>query len=333
MKTLEKRIEEIEFSGVIHIERGNEILFSEAYGYRDIPNQLPNLSNTRFGIASGTKTFTAIGILKLVDQGLLSLDTPVVEVMKEIGCIDEKATIQQLLNHSSGVFDYYDEELVEDFDNFSVEIPWFQLETPSDYLPLFQGPSMKFPAGERVSYSNGGYVLLGAIIERLSGQSYRDFMEKEIFKPLEMNCSGFYAFNALPANTAWGYMNLEEGLNNIYQLPIRGGGDGGLYTNAPDLNTFWTSLFQGRILSSSSLQALSRKETVIYGSQEYGLGLYIGAFQGEPFYFADGCDAGVGFHSCCFPDRQIRFHILSNLTDGHEEIREGIFGELKNLIG
>jgi CubicO group peptidase (beta-lactamase class C family) len=174
MEELTQRIEQLasetKFSGVISIFRDASTLYTKAYGYRDIKNHLPNTTNTAFGIASGTKFFTALGIGVLIDQGLLSLDTTIGKIAQEYaGFIDQQATIQQLLTHTSGIYDYYDEEIETDFENFFVEIPWYKLETPSDYYPLFKGHVPKFRPGERYSYSNGGFVLLGMLIEKLTG--------------------------------------------------------------------------------------------------------------------------------------------------------------------
>jgi CubicO group peptidase (beta-lactamase class C family) len=143
MKELIRKIEqaalETEFSGVISIFRDASTMFSKAFGYRDIKNKLPNTTSTRFGIASGTKLFTALGMGVLVDRGLLSLSTTIREIDQEYtGFVDEHATIQHLLTHTSGIYDYYDEEIEQDYDHFSIEIPWCELETPSDYYPLFR---------------------------------------------------------------------------------------------------------------------------------------------------------------------------------------------------
>ncbi len=236
---LDEHLKKIDFSGVVSIYRGEEPYYEGAFGYRDKPNAVANNAKTLFGIASGTKTFTAAGVLTLLEEGKLTLSTPVGEIIgANASYIHRDATIKQLLNHSSGIFDYYDEEVVTDFDNFKVDIPWCELGTPSDYLPLFEGKKMKFSPGTRVSYSNGGYVFLGVIIERITGMKYREYMKKHVFGPLGMASTGFYAFDDLPGNTAWGYMKAGESwMSNIYKLPIRGGGDGGLYTNTDDRQT------------------------------------------------------------------------------------------------
>ncbi|MBN1698783.1 MAG: beta-lactamase family protein [Spirochaetales bacterium] len=308
------------FSGNISIYRRYDVILDESFGYRDMANNLRNNSETKFGIASGTKTFTAVGILKLVDKKKLTLSTNMTDLFKkDIGFIYPGATIRDLLVHASGIFDYYDEERIEDPDNFSVSVPWYKLETPGDYLRLFEGNRPKFKPGSRISYSNGGYVFLAIIIERLTGLCYREFMAREIFLPLGMSSTGFYAFNALPGNTAVGYIRNDSGcISNIYQLPLRGGGDGGLYTNSRDMAVFWMRLFNNECLSKDVLDEFKNAHVELFSSQKYGLGVYIGELGGSICYSAAGCDAGIGFNSTFVPESGLTINIFSNRTDGHE---------------
>jgi CubicO group peptidase (beta-lactamase class C family) len=170
---IEKIVRETDFSGVISIHQAESQLYKQAFGYRDIQNRLPNLPGTRFGIASGTKLFTALGIGRLIDQGLLKLETRVGELSPDyVDFIDPRATIRHLLTYTSGIYDYYDEEIEQDFNRYFVSIPWYCLETPADYWPLFQGHDSKFQPGERYSYSNGGYVFLGIVIVKKSLASF-----------------------------------------------------------------------------------------------------------------------------------------------------------------
>jgi CubicO group peptidase (beta-lactamase class C family) len=318
MKELIERVEqgaqEAEFSGVISIFRDDSAVFNEAFGYRDIKNKLPNTSSTIFGIASGTKIFTALGIGVLIDQGLLSLDKSVGEIDSTyMGFIDSKATILQLLNHTSGIYDYYDEEIEDDFDHFSVEIPWCELETPSDYYPLFKGQKPKFRPGERYSYSNGGYVFLGILIEKLTGRLYREFISEHILQAVDMDRSGFYALNDLPENTATGYLE-DRKTTNIFQLPLRGGGDGGMFTTTEDLQVFWDSLFSHRILSEGLTETFLATHSTLSTHTGYGCGLYKRLDDSE--FSITGGDAGVGFYSRYIVKEKLTINIFSNITNG-----------------
>jgi len=328
MKELTRRIEQVaaetEFSGVISIFRDESTVFSKAFGYRDVKNKLHNTTGTRFGIASGTKLFTALGIGVLVDQGLISLGTPIREIDREYtGFVDEHATIQHLLTHTSDIYDYYDEEIEQDYEHFFVEIPWCELETPSDYCPLFKGKAMKFRPGERYSYSNGGYVFLGILIEKLTGRLYRDFVHEHVLQAANMRQSGFYAFNDLPENTANGYLE-DRRTTNIYQLPLRGGGDGGMYTTTDDLRSFWDSLFSSRILSEELTKTYLSTHCTFNDTDGYGCGIY--KRLDDSMFWIVGGDAGVGFDSRYIVPEKLTINILSNITNGDEDMKEVILG-------
>jgi CubicO group peptidase (beta-lactamase class C family) len=327
---VEQAASETEFSGVVSIFRDGSTVFSRAYGYRDMKNRLPNTTGTIFGIASGTKLFTALGIGVLVDQGLLSLGTSMRDIDREYtGFVDEHATILHLLTHTSGIHDYYDEEVEQDYDFYSVEIPWSELETPSDYYPLFKGKAMKFRPGERYSYSNGGYVFLGMLIEKLTGMLYRDFVVEHVLQAANMHRSGFYAFNDLPGNTANGYLE-DRRTTNIYQLPPRGGGDGGMYTTTDDLCAFWASLFSNRILSQELTETYLSTHYMFDDTDGYGCGLY--KRLDDSMFSVVGCDAGVGFDSRYYVQARLTINILSNITDGESSMRDVVLGSLQGLV-
>lgn len=317
---IEQVAAETDFCGVIAVYQEDAPLYERAFGYRDIQNQLPNLPETRFGIASGTKFFTALGIGRLIDQGRLGLATEVGELSPDYaGFINPRATIQHLLTHTSGIYDYYDEEIEQDFDRFFVSIPWYRLETPSDYWPLFQGQVAKFQPGERFSYSNGGYVFLGLLIEKITGQLFRDFMQEQLFQVAHMPRTGFYALNNLPANTAVGYLEDRE-TSNIYNLPIRGGGDGGLFTTAEDLRSFWQHLFSHRLLSPELTAVFLQTHYRFNDKSGYGCGLY--KQLDDSLFALVGGDAGVGFDSRYLVNHKITASIFSNITNGEEELRQ-----------
>ena len=314
--------EKTNFSGVVSVYNENEVILNNSFGYRDIKNNLANEVITKFGIASGTKLFTALGIGLLIDQELLSLETKIKEIYGNSHTfIDDNATILNLLTHTSGIYDYFDEEEIEDFDNFYVDIPWYQLETPSDYFSLFEGNKKKFHPNERFSYSNGGYVFLGMIIERITGLLYRDFIEENVLKPANMRNSGFYAFNDLPENTANGYLG-DSQTTNIYNVPIRGGGDGGMYTTTEDLRSFWDSLFSHKILSPTLTREYLKTRHQFNDVVGYGFGIY--KWLDDSMFFIVGEDAGVGFDSRFIVPDGLTINILSNRTAGAGDLRKAI---------
>jgi CubicO group peptidase (beta-lactamase class C family) len=314
------------FSGVVRVSDPSGLLFSGSWGYRDRAERLRTEEDTRFAIASGTKLFTALGIGRLIEEGLLRLDSAVGSLHPDFhSWIDPAATVEQLLTHNSGCYDYLDEDEIEDYDNFRVEIPWCYLATPSDYLPLFVGKPMKGPPGQAYAYSNGGYVALGILIESLSGRPYRDFVEAEVLKPAGMADSGFFAFDELPPNCAKGYVG--DGLKtNIYKVPIRGGGDGGMYASAPDLERFWPALLEGAILKPGLVEDWLRPRLHIDGERWAACGLTRRADDGSLLIV--GGDHGVGFDSRIYPERGLILSILSNQSDGEEEMRRVLLAEL-----
>lgn len=319
------------FSGVVSVSCAGRTVV-RAYGEADRANGLPNAPDTRFGIASGTKFITALAVGALVDQGRLALDTRVRDVIRtDLPGVSREVTIAHLLGHTSGVFDYYDEELVEDFDNYHVSIPWSFLATPRDYLPLFEGGRMKFAPGERFSYSNGGYILLGIAVEDVTGMLFRDFAAQNVLAPACMDDSGFFALNRLPGRTAIGYMDHPDGgwRTNVYNLPIIGASDGGLFATAADIERLWRAFFADAIVARRTREAFVKPRSTLTDRVSYGYGLYVWTELDEPAYFITGSDAGVGFDSRHVPGRQATVTIMSNETDGEEAMRRALLDALR----
>ena len=258
-QTLDISIEKNAFSGVVYVRRNGQVVYERAAGYEDRANRRENTLDTRFGIASGTKFFTALAIGKLIEAGKLDFATKVAECVPwNFPRYSKEITIRQLLTHTSGIPDYYDEEKIDDFDNFTVAIPWSELRGPKDYLPVFPDEEMKFEPGARFSYSNGGYILLGVVIEEIAGMPYREFVTQEVFAPAGMTRSGYCAMNKLPEKTAFGYIEEGDGewRTNIYNLPIIGASDGGAFTTAHDLAKLWDAFWGYEILSQEMVETV-----------------------------------------------------------------------------
>ncbi len=330
MDDLKTAMRKTEFSGVVSLNGPDIDEFIECLGYRNVAEKLHNNSQTRFGIASGTKLFTALGVGRLIDKGALSFDTKVADIDKSYcGFVDPEATIKELLTHTSGIFDYLDEDVIEDYDNFFVKIPWNKLECPTDYFPLFEFENKKFNHGERFSYSNGGYVFLGIVIEKITKMKFADYMKQEVLGPGKMGRSGFFAFNDLPHNTALGYKK-DTTQTNIYNLPIRGGGDGGLYTTYEDLESFWDSLFSFEILSPELTKAFLETSYRFNEKNGYGCGIYKRC--DDSIFKIVGVDAGVGFESVYLPQKQVTISVISNVSGGEQAVREVIRNHLSRIF-
>lgn len=319
-KLLNASIDEHAFSGVVSIRQRDTVLYARAAGYADRSNKIENTLETRFGIASGTKFFTALAIGKLIAAGKLSFFTRLADcVALDFPRYSRGITIRHLLTHTSGIPDYFDEDKVEDFDNFTLSIPWYELRGPRDYLAAFPDEEMKFSPGERFSYSNGGYILLGVVIEELTGMKYQDFVEREIFQPLGMRRSGFFALNQLPENTALGYVEgAGEWRTNIYNLPIVGASDGGAFTTVHDLATLWAAFWKGTVLPKELVEIYAAPYVRVEGKRGhtyYGHGLWIHEGR-KRVVFITGCDAGVSFESSVDRDNDLQVTVISNTTRG-----------------
>ena len=336
--TLDTIFKASSFSGVVSINWQGSSLYEKAFGYADHSNRIENELDTRFGIASGTKFLTALAIGQLMDAGKLSFETRLMDcVAYRNPSYAAEITIGQLLNHTSGISDYYDEEKITDFESFALSIPTYALKRLEDYLPAFPEEPMKFVPGTRFSYCNGGYILLGLVIEAISGTQYQDYVRQHILEPIGMDGSGFFWLDNLPQNTATGYLNDAAGQrSNIYNLPIVGGSDGGMFTTARDIALLWTAFFDGRILSTelteayarASVKAESMSENIYYG---YGLWIAEGEHQNREVSISGG-DPGVSFKSSVNRTQKLQYTIISNTTSGVWGIRKEIAAAMRALL-
>jgi CubicO group peptidase (beta-lactamase class C family) len=335
-QNLDASIEEHVFSGVIYVRQNGQVVYERAAGYADRANRRENTIDTRFGIASGTKFFTALAIGKLIEAGKLDFATRAAECVPwDFPRYSKEITIQQLLTHTSGIPDYYDEEKIDDFDNFTVAIPWSELRGPKDYLPVFPDEDMKFAPGARFSYSNGGYILLGVVIEEISGMAYRDFVAQEVFAPAGMTRSGYFAMNKLPENTAFGYIEEEGGewQTNIYNLPIIGASDGGAFTTVHDLARLWDAFWGYELLSQEMVELYTQPYSKAESEgphEHYGHGIWIhdSDERGRETYIT-GCDAGVSMKSGIMHATDTLVTVLSNTTEGAWPVLADVYKAVK----
>jgi CubicO group peptidase (beta-lactamase class C family) len=313
------------FSGVVSVLLGPELEFERAYGYADRANQIANTMRTRFGTASATKAFTALAVVALMEEGRLALDTSVTEVLDvALPRVSRDVTIEHLLTHRSGVGDYYDEDVVTDFADYHLSVPWYRLERPRDYVPLLAELPPKFTPGERFSYSNSGFVLLGLIVEELAGVPYQEFVKTRIFDRAGMSEAGFFRFDQLPESTALGYVEAADGSwrTNVYNLPVVGGPDGGAFLTAADMARLWSSLHGDLIVGCEWTERFLRPH-VSAGPPglAYGLGVWIHERpDGRAFHFVEGADAGVTFKSLHDAKTGVEYTVACNAPPGATEI-------------
>lgn len=319
---VEKVIRETGFSGAISIKQGGERLFWGAAGYADRTNCFENRDTTRFGIASATKFLTALAIGMLFEEGKLSFSSRLFDLIEnDFPTYSEEITIGHLLTHSSGIPDYFDVQKIEDFNSYFIQVPWYSLEGPTDYLPILPGTEMKFKPGTKFSYSRSGYILLGAVIERLSQMRYQDYIIQRIFKPAGMTSSGFFPLNSLPPDTAIGYIDEREGYRtNVYNLPILGSSDGGAFSTLADIERLWEAFYGYELLAKELvdlyISPLSRAplegEKIYYG---HGVWIYRENSKLQSEYVC-GCEAGASFNSSNDRTNEVQITVMSNTTGG-----------------
>jgi CubicO group peptidase (beta-lactamase class C family) len=218
------------FTGVVRV--GDQ---SWAFGYADRAHEIPNTVDTQFGIASGTKGFT-----RLVVHATLPLDLHARELLgDDLPRIDDRVTVEQLLEHTSGIGDYYDEDVQTDFEAYVMTVPVHELATTEDYVKALDGYPQLFEPGTRTKYCNSGYVVLALLAERATGKSFYELVQRHVCEPARMRDTAFFRSDQLPGRAAIGY--LSDGRTNVFHLPLRGSGDGGLYTTLDDLDRFWAT--------------------------------------------------------------------------------------------
>ncbi|MCF6411667.1 serine hydrolase domain-containing protein [Pseudalkalibacillus salsuginis] len=329
---LKQVIEDEVFSGTIHMKRNKEDVILLAAGYANRSEEKKNELNTRFGIASGCKLFTAVAIGQLVEKGVISFESSLKDCLDiEFPNFATNITIHHLLTHSAGIPDYFDEAEMDDFEDLWKQQPMYLLRNLKDFVPMFQEKSMVFNPGEKFHYNNAGFILLGLIIEHKTGLRFIDYIETNIFKRCNMHDSGYFSMDQLPKNTASGYIEEEDGTwrTNVYSIPVIGGSDGGAYVTAPDMNKFWEGLLNNMLLEEPTKNMLLEPHIQVKQEVYYGYGIWINKRAGEiSKYHVMGYDPGVSFHSVVYPNPGIILTISSNKSKGPFKIMKFLEDEL-----
>jgi CubicO group peptidase (beta-lactamase class C family) len=309
---------ETAFSGVVRVDRGDEIEFAKAYGLAHRGWGIANTIDTRFGIASGTKGLTALTVMSLIEEGRLDLGTTARSVLgNDLPLIDEAVTVEHLLAHRSGIGDYLDEEIEREPLDYVSPVPVHELGSTEDYLQALGGFETKFPPDERFSYSNGGFVVLALIVERASGTSFYELLRQRVCEPAGMVDTEFLRSDELPGRTALGYLAQDGPRTNVFHVPVRGSGDGGIFTTAADVSALWTAVFAGRIVSMDVVAEMVQPRSEVPSPTQparYGLGIWL--HPTRDLVELHGSDAGVSFQTVHDPSERFTYTVLSNTSDG-----------------
>lgn len=304
------------FHGVAHVDRSGETVLCRAYGFADRAHRIPNTAETEFAVASGSKGFTALAVMSLVERGNLELGTTARSLLgQDLPLIADDVTVEHLLAHRSGIGDYLDEGAGGDVTDYVMSVPAHELVTTEQFLPMLDGHETVFPPGARFAYNNGGYVVLALLAERASGVDFHELVRTVVCEPAGLLDTAFLRSDELPGRAARGYLEVDGLRTNVFHLPVLGNGDGGIYSTAADLSRFWTSLFAGRIISSEGVADMLRpRSDWPEEGRRYGLGFHL-APTGDGV-FLEGYDAGVSFASVHQPSSALTYTVISNWSRG-----------------
>jgi CubicO group peptidase (beta-lactamase class C family) len=290
------------FMGSVLVARGDQILLDKGYGYANLEWQIPDSPEAKFRLGSITKQFTAASILLLEERGKLKTDDPVKKYMPDAPAAWDKIAIYNLLTHTSGI---------PSFTGFpDYRATEAAPTTPEKLVARFRDKPLDFQPGEKWNYSNSGYVLLGYLIEKISGQSYKDFVQENIFKPLGMNDSGYDSNSAIILHRAYGYSPGPDGPVNAgyidMSIPFSAGS---LYSTTHDLLRWEEGLFGGKLLSATSL----KKMTTPF-KQDYACGLGVRTVNGHTVIDHGGGIEGFNTELAYYPDDKLIIAVLGNLN-------------------
>jgi CubicO group peptidase (beta-lactamase class C family) len=190
-----------------------------------------------------------------------------------------------------------------------------ELATTEQYLAVLDGHPAKFPAGTQFSYCNGGYVVLALIAERISGVGFHALIDQRVCAPAGMLHSAFLRSDELPVGAARGYVEVDGVLrSNVFHLPVRGNGDGGMYSTVADIRSLWTAFFGGKLVPDEWVTTMVRPHSVVSDLERYGLGFWL-AGSGHAVRL-EGYDAGVSFRSWHHPTSRLTHTVISNSSPG-----------------
>jgi CubicO group peptidase (beta-lactamase class C family) len=284
------------FMGSALAAKDGKVIFSKSYGMADLEWNVPNSPTTKFNIASMTKQFTAASILLLRDRGKLNTDDLVKKYLPDAPSSWDKITIYHLLTHTSGIPD---------------DGAQYEPGTPGKLV--FNDRPLKFRPGEQWAYTNLGYIVLGYLIERISGQTYEEFVHENIFKPLGMNDSGLMSFVTIIPGRASGYWPGSNGIENAGrpdpQIVRIGFSSGSLYSTTEDLLRWEQALFSGKLLTTTSLRTM----TTPFKS-DYACGLHVNRVNGHLMIEHDGNNIGYEADMAYYPEEKIAVIVLANLN-------------------
>jgi len=298
------------FSGAVLVTKNGKLILSGAYGLADREKKIPNSLNTKFRIGSMNKMFTAVSVLQLTQAGKIKLSEPFGTYITGYPNKDaaSKVSIEQLLTHTGGTGDIFGPQ----FDEHRKD-----LRTLQDYVNLYGKRALEFEPGSRWEYSNYGFLLLGVVVERVSGKSYYDYVRENVYVPAGMNSSGSLTEDENVPGRSIGYTSFGGAAvhSNADTLPYRGTSAGGGYSTVEDLQRFASALMNHKLLSAEYTEVLTTgKVTTPPGSGKYAFGFFDeGADSGARHFGHGGGAPGMNGDLQIYPQSGYVIAVLANL--------------------
>lgn len=317
------------FSGVVLLWADGGPVFEHAAGLAHRGLGVPLRTDSRFLVASVTKMMTATAALQLVESGKVALDTPLIDVLPfehQPVALTRAHTLHHLLCHMAGLRNYHDDddESWASFVSCWDRIPTYHIREVADMLPLFKDLPATFPPGEQWQYADANYILIGLVIEAVTGQRFADVVAEGVLKSAGMADTEFTALDLDPERLAVGYAAsdrpAEKGRTNVYAVPAVGMPDGGITTSATDLARFFDALVAGALVSPATLELMLKPNAAIPGTdglEAYGYGMELTVVDGRVSIFGHaGGDPGISAMTSHFLEAATSLIVLCNQDAG-----------------
>ncbi|WP_146907566.1 serine hydrolase domain-containing protein [Arenimonas daejeonensis] len=311
------------FSGAVLVARGDTLIYADAVGLADRKSGRANTLDTPINLGSINKMFTGIAIAQLQAAGKLDWQDTVGKHLPDFPNkkIRDQVTIHQLLTHTSGVGDYF---------NPTHDARRHELDTQQEFLDTFVDQPLAFEPGEGMAYSNGGPVILGLIIEALSGSDYYQYIRDHLYRPAGMAHADHYRRDDTTSGMALGYLKTEDGAwqDNSGDLSLRGSAAGGGYASARDLFAYSRALANERLLTRAQLETLwtPHQQT---GPMAYGYLFTIGGTPDRRWVGHNGGAPGISAEFIHYPDDGLMIVVLANQDHAAEGLREWLHAQVE----
>jgi CubicO group peptidase (beta-lactamase class C family) len=299
------------WSGTILVAQKGNVLISKGYGLADRENDVPNAPQTKFAIGSLTKAFTAMAIMMLQERGQLTVQDPICKYISDCPTAWKPITLHHLLTHTSGIQSYTESNLP-----IQENITTCQEFTLEEAMVILKALPQDFAPGTQYHYGNSGYYLLGAVIEKVSAESYENFIQKHILQPLGMTETGYDRLSTIVINRASGY-DFDQIQGQYVNAPgedvSQSYAAGGLYSTVGDLYKWDQALYTDRLVSKETLATIFTSMVPIPNDGGYGYGWVISQQSGHRVILHDGIASGFVSRINRYPDDQVTIIVLSNV--------------------